>query len=177
VSSRTAVTRTIRLDGDTDKALSTLAEKERVSVNFLVNRALRKFIEWDVYAEKFGFLSLPASLITKMMSYLSEDEAKEMGRWAGQNLMKDFLTFWFKEVSITTLVKGFPSLESKYGKSFEYEEHVDGGKWTIILKHGRGIKWSIYYEEILRSVFDSLLKKEVRTEKTEDQVVARFSAV
>jgi len=177
VSSRTAVTRTIRLDGDTDKALSTLAEKERVSVNFLVNRALRKFIEWDVYAEKFGFLSVPASLITKMMSYLSEDEAKEMGRWAGQNLMKDFLTFWFKEVSITTLVKGFPSLESKYGKSFEYEEHVDGGKWTIILKHGRGIKWSIYYEEILRSVFDSLLKKEVRTEKTEDQVVARFSAV
>ena len=177
MSSRTAVTRTIRLDGDTDKALSTLAEKERVSVNFLVNRALRKFIEWDVYAEKFGFLSVPASLITKMMSYLSEDEAKEMGRWAGQNLMKDFLTFWFKEVSITTLVKGFPSLESKYGKSFEYEEHVDGGKWTIILKHGRGIKWSIYYEEILRSVFDSLLKKEVRTEKTEDQVVARFSAV
>ncbi len=177
MSSRTAVTRTIRLDGDTDKALSTLAEKERVSVNFLVNRALRKFIEWDVYAEKFGFLSVPASLITKMMSYLTEDEAKEMGRWAGQNLMKDFLTFWFKEVSITTLVKGFPSLESKYGKSFEYEEHVDGGKWTIILKHGRGIKWSIYYEEILRSVFDSLLKKEVRTEKTEDQVVARFSAV
>jgi len=73
-----------------------LAEKERVSVNFLVNRALRKFIEWDVYAEKFGFLSLPASMITKMMSYLSDEEAKEMGRWAGQNLVKDFLTFWFK---------------------------------------------------------------------------------
>src|SRR5436189_6468448 len=84
LASRTAVTRTIRLDGDTDRALSGLAEKERVSVNFLVNRALRKFIEWDVYAEKFGFLSLPASMITKMMSYLSDEEAKEMGRWPGR---------------------------------------------------------------------------------------------
>src|SRR5213595_3894053 len=88
-------------------------------------------------------------MITKMMSYLSDEEAKEMGRWAGQNLVKDFLTFWFKEVSVTTLVKGYPALESKYGKSFEYEEHVDGGRWTIILKHGRGIKWSFYYEELL----------------------------
>jgi len=112
-----------------------------------------------------------------MMSYLSDEEAKEMGRWAGQNLVKDFLTFWFKEVSVTTLVKGYPALESKYGKSFEYEEHVDGGRWTIILKHGRGIKWSFYYEELLRSVFEQLLKKEVKTERTEDQVVARFSAV
>jgi hypothetical protein len=177
LAGRTAVTRTIRLDGDTDRALSTLAEKERVSVNFLVNRALRKFIEWDVYAEKFGFVSMPASLITKMMSYLSDEEAKEMGRWAGQNLVKDFLTFWFKEVSVTTLVKGYPALESKYGKSFEYEEHVEGGRWTIILKHGRGAKWSYYYEELLRSVFEQLLKKEVKTERTEDQVVARFSAV
>ena len=177
MAGRTAVTRTIRLDGDTDRALSTLAEKERVSVNFLVNRALRKFIEWDVYADKFGFVSMPSSLVTKMMSYLSDEEAKEMGRWAGQNLVKDFLTFWFKEVSVTTLVKGYPALESKYGKSFEYEEHVEGGRWTIILKHGRGIKWSHYYEELLRSVFEQLLKKEVKTERTEDQVVARFSAV
>jgi hypothetical protein len=112
-----------------------------------------------------------------MMSYLSDEEAKEMGRWAGQNLVKDFLTFWFKEVSVTTLVKGYPALESKYGKSFEYEEHVEGGRWTIILKHGRGAKWSYYYEELLRSVFEQLLKKEVKTERTEDQVVARFSAV
>lgn len=177
MSNRTAVTRTIRLDGDTDKALTQLAEKERVSVNFLVNRALRKFIEWDVYAEKFGFISMPASLITKMMSYLTEDEAAEMGRWAGENLVKDFLIFWFKEVSLTTLVKGYPALDSKYGKAFEYEEHVDGGRWTIILKHGRGLKWSIYYEEILRSVFNSLLKKDVKTERTEDQVVARFAVV
>ena len=88
------------MDGDTDRALSTLVEKERVSVNFLVNRALRKFIEWDVYAEKFGFLSLPASMITKMMSYLTDEEAREMGRWAGQNLVKDFLSGLFLGVGI-----------------------------------------------------------------------------
>src|SRR5438034_11712109 len=105
-------------------------------------------------------------MITKMMSYLSDEEAKEMGRWAGQNLVKDFLTFWFKEVSVTTLVKGYPALESTRGKSFEYEEHVDGGRWRIILKHGRGLKGSLHYEEPLRSVLQPLLKQGVQTART-----------
>lgn len=169
------VTRTIRIDTDTDRFLREFSDKEGVSVNFLVNRALRRLVEWDVYAERFGIMALPAAMVTRMMQHLTEEEAADLGRWVGKYLLREFLTFWFKEVNLQTLVLGFPRLSSQYGKAFEYEEHVDAGRWTIILKHGNGMLWSIYYETLLKTAYLELVDTVIVTEKTENQVVARFS--
>src|SRR5438093_11735602 len=88
-----------------------------------------------------------------MMERLSNEEAADLGRWVGQNLIPEFITFWFKEVSLQAMVIGFPRLQSRYGRAFEYEEHVDGGKWTIILKHSACSKWYVIYEALLKIAF------------------------
>jgi len=170
-----SVTRTIRIERDVDDFLRKFGEREGVSVNLLVNKAIRRLVEWDIYAEKFGLVALPSSLIERMMERLSDDEASELGRWVGQNLIPEFITFWFKEVSLQAMVIGFPRLQSRYGRAFEYEEHVDGGKWTIILKHSAGSKWSVYYEALLKIAFRDMLQTDLLIEKTDNQVVARFS--
>ena len=170
-----SVTRTIRIDRDVDDFLRKFGDREGVSVNLLVNKAIRRLVEWDIYAEKFGLVALPSSLIERMMERLSDDEASELGRWVGQNLIPEFITFWFKEVSLQAMVIGFPRLQSRYGRAFEYEEHVDGGKWTIILKHSAGSKWSVYYEALLKIAFRDMLQTDLLIEKTDNQVVARFS--
>lgn len=170
----TSVTRTIRIDRDVDEFLRKFGERESVSVNLLVNKALRRLVEWDIYAEKFGLVELPARLIERIMEKLTEEEAREIGRWVGQKLLPEFITFWFKEVNMQSMVVGYPRLQSRYGGAFEYEERVKAGKWTIVLKHGGGAKWSAYYEEFLKTAFRDLLKTEITVEKSEDQVVARF---
>lgn len=170
-----SVTRTIRIDEEADKFLQGFAQEEGVSVNFLINRALRKYVQWDTYADKFGMVSLPGSLVAKIMDLLTEEEARELGRWVGQNLVKEFITFWFKEVSLRVLVKGYPQLTAQYGGAFEYEEHSEGGRWVLILKHGMGTKWSAYYEELFRAVFRDVFESDVKVETMENQVVVRFS--
>jgi len=170
-----SVTRTIRIERDVDDFLRKFGEREGVSVNLLVNKAIRRLVEWDIYAEKFGLIALPSSLIERMMERLTDDEASELGRWVGQNLIPEFITFWFKEVSLQAMVIGFPRLQSRYGRAFEYEERVDGGKWTIILKHSAGSKWSVYYEALLRTAFRDMLQTDLAIDKTDNQVVARFS--
>src|SRR2546426_8610446 len=110
-----------------------------------------------------------------MMERLTYAERPYSGRWAGKNLINEFITFWFKEVSLQAMVVGFPRLQSRYGRAFEYEEHVEGGKWTIIFKHGAGSKWSLYYEALLKTAFRDLLKTDLVIDKTDDQVVARFA--
>ena len=170
-----SVTRMIRIERDVDEFLRKFGDREGVSVNLLVNKAIRRLVEWDIYAEKFGLVALPASLIQRLMDHLTDEEAAELGRWVGRNNVPEFMTFWFKEVSMQAMVVGFPRLTSRYGRAFEYEEHVKDGKWTVILKHGSGAKWSIYYEALLKSSFEDLLKTEVTIEKTDDQVVARFA--
>jgi hypothetical protein len=175
VSPTSSVTRTIRIERDVDEFLRKFGEREGVSVNLLVNKAIRRLVEWDIYAEKFGLIALPSSLIERMMDRLTDEEAADLGRWVGKNLVPEFITFWFKEVSLQAMVIGFPRLQSRYGRAFEYEEQVNGGRWTIILKHSAGQKWSIYYEELLKTAFRDLLKTELQVERTDDQVVARFA--
>jgi hypothetical protein len=61
-----------------------------------------------------------------------------------------------------------------YGGHFEYEESTSGHVKTVVLKHGRGIKWSIHYGEWVRLAVEKLLGLKVETERTENQVIFRF---
>src|SRR2546422_446914 len=134
----------------------------------------RKLVEWDAYGEKFGFITLPSAMLIKLMDCLTDEEARELGIWAGKNLVKEYITFWFKEVTPETLLEGFPKLLAKYGRAFAYEELEEGDRRTIILKHGSGAKWSTFYEEAIRTAFRDHLKREVKVEKSENQVVVRL---
>ncbi len=72
-----SVTRSVRIEKDADERLRKLADQSDTSVNTLVNRALRKFVEWDAYGEKFGFVTFPGIILVKMMDLLTEEEATE----------------------------------------------------------------------------------------------------
>jgi len=84
-----SVTRSVRIEKDADERLRVLADQGDTSVNTLVNRALRKFVEWDAYGEKFGFVTMPNVILVKLMEYLTEEEAREIGGWAGKNLIRE----------------------------------------------------------------------------------------
>src|SRR6266498_5253156 len=100
-----SVTRSVRIEKDADERLRKLADQSDTSVNTLVNRALRKFVEWDAYGEKFGFVTVPGTMLVKLMDHLTDAQAQELGVWAGKNLLKEFITFWFKEVTPETLLE------------------------------------------------------------------------
>jgi hypothetical protein len=169
-----SVTRSVRIEKDADERLRQLASQGDTSVNTLVNRALRKFVEWDAYGEKFGFITLPSVILIKLMECLTDEEATALGVWTGKNLLKEYITFWFTEVTPETLLEGFPKLLSKYGRAFTYEELVEEDRRVIILKHSGGPRWSKFYEEAIRTAFHDLLQREVRVEASDNQVVVRF---
>jgi len=169
------VTRTIRIDRHVDDLLRRLSGQERVSVNHLVNRSLRKFVEWDNFADKFGVISMPTAMVLRMMESLSDEQARELGSWVGSNLVKEFLTFWFKEVSVHNVLTEYPRLTALYGRAFEYEERQEEGRWIIVLKHSAGRKWSVFYGALLRALFEDVARRDATVEETENQVVARFA--
>ena len=107
------------------------------------------------------------------MNYLSDDEVREYAQWVADNSVRDFVTFFFGEVTLQTLLKGLRLL-SDYGGHFDYEESTSGRVRTVVLKHGRGMKWSIHYEEWVRLAVEKLLGLKVETERTENQVIFRF---
>lgn len=176
--SRTAqLTRSVRIDRDVDEGLRRLAKEGGVSVNALSIRAIRRYAEWDSFAEKFGFVDMPSAIVGRMLEELTPEQLTELGSWAGSTLLREYVTFWFKEVNLETVLEACPRLLSKYGRLFAYEEREEGGRRTIIIKHEGGPVASAFYEQVIRSAFAELLKRQVTVERMENQVVARFGVV
>ena len=131
------MTRTLRLDEDVEAGIVEMAEREQFSFNLLANRALRKLVEWEDKASKFGFIQVPTSLVEKVFSILSDEEARELGREAGTNTLPEMVLFWFKKFNPENALKAMEMIGS-YGNAFRLQYTLDGETDTVVLKHDRG---------------------------------------
>jgi hypothetical protein len=173
VSGSRSVTRTLRLDEDVEAGIVEMAEREQFSFNLLANRSLRKLVEWEDKASKFGFIQVPTSIVEKVFSILTDEEARELGREAGTNTLPEMVLFWFKKFNPETSLKAMEMIGS-YGNAFRLQYTLDGDTDTVVLKHDRGPRVSAFYGELLGSLFKAMGAK-VETHETEGQVVATIT--
>ncbi|OLB46882.1 MAG: hypothetical protein AUG17_00535 [Crenarchaeota archaeon 13_1_20CM_2_53_14] len=167
-----SITRTVRIDEDVQDAIEHLAEQQNLSVNALVNKALRKFAFWDAALEKFEAIATPSQLLVKMMDYLSDQNAKELARSAGTNIAKELMQFMFKQVNLDSVLRHF-ELQGVHHVSIHFDHANEGDAHTIVMRHTMGPKWSIFYEELIRSLF-SELGIMIELERLDNQVTGRF---
>jgi len=85
-----SVTRTVRLDKDLDDAIQRRAEEEKITVNFLVNRTVRKLVEWDIPARKFGLVIAPEGLLSTLIDRYDDESCIGLGRASAREYIKPF---------------------------------------------------------------------------------------
>src|SRR5437879_12525970 len=135
-------TRSIRLEGDILLKLEELANQENVSISFIINKALRRHVEWEIYAEKFGFMMAFTAKMRRIYESLTDAEARELGRQSAKNEYSEFINFWFKKIDFDTTVKALEILRRDYARPFIFEHRSDGKLHTIIFKHNKGPRTS-----------------------------------
>jgi len=162
-------TRTIRLEGDILLKLEELAKQDNVSISFIINKALRRHVEWEIYAEKFGFMMVFTAKMRRIYESLTDEEARELGRQSAQNEYSEFINFWFKKIDFETTLRALEVLGSEYARSFKFEHSFDGKIHTIIFKHDRGPRTSAYYAEMAKILFNRFSLK-VETVESDQQL-------
>jgi len=150
-----------------------MAEEERVTVNSLVNRALRKLVDWDVYAEKFGVVSMTPWLALQIMEKQSVDEARELGNRVARQSARQAIETIFLDFTLANTLR-FLRLFGRYGGRFEFEDSTEGRKHVVLIRHGQGLKWSTYYEGILRGLLEDELGLSIKVQVSLDVCLARF---
>jgi len=167
-----SVTRTIRLDKELDEAIQRIAEDEKVTVNSLVNRSLRKFLDWDFHSDKLGVVGMPPWMSVELMGKCSADEARELGKRVA-TLTRPVIEAMFHEFTFPAVLK-FLRLWGRYEGRYAVEENAEGNGHLFLIRHDRGPKWSNFYEGFLRGLLQDGLGLAVKVRVTEDSCLVNF---
>ena len=158
----------LRLHSDVYERLKKEAKEKQISVSDIASQGIRRYVDWDLPAERFGQVSVPKPVIKLLYEKLDEDEAREVGRKQGE-AMAEFVTFYYKSASLEKYLDllDLQSIPSQVA----YEHTFNGKTHTIILRHNRGLRTSQSLGETLRVMMNSIGRL-ATIKETDEQVLA-----
>lgn len=152
-------TGTFRLDNQLLDGLKEEAEQKRTSLNTLVSQVLRSHAEFHTFASKGGLVSMPKTLLVRMMESLSEQEVIALSEHIAKNELKDTILL-MKGAYTPDTVMDFIESWTRVG-GFPFRHHVepnDDGKsrarHSFVMQHDMGARWSLYFVELFRFAFE-----------------------
>lgn len=166
--------RTIRIETEANDKVETLSREHHVSVDSLLNKAVRWYVDWELFAERVGLIQISPGLWKLLMNKLSDAEAREIGRNSGGDASVEFIRSYFHRFDLATVLESFKILGEQFMHTFRYAEFGDDERRTVVLNHKAGIRVSAYYAEVFRALCKRL-GIEVSVDESEDQIVATIT--
>lgn len=171
--SKKTSTITFRLDDDTIHRLRDLSKVQEVSTNTLVNQALKRFIDWDVYLPRSGFVILSKPVLKKLFDGMDEKSVVEIASTIGKEGIEDIALFMRGKVELTSFISWYEIL--MINSSVQISHLVDSGFHNMVLKHDLGKKWSLYQKTILELIFKELFHQNIELECDKNTVKVMFT--
>jgi hypothetical protein len=173
IRKRRSVLRVSRIPEDTDKLLQKDAEDKRTSVNALINSIFTKYVEWDRYAERFGYISIGKQLLESILLATDEGKLAKIGDELGGQLTRQFIMFWFKRVNLDTFL-AYVSMVCRYGGIAKYEMEMEGREYTITTIHELGLPWSHFLKHFIDQGLKANLGISAQFDVSTNSVIVRF---
>ncbi len=171
--SKKTSTITFRLDDDTIHRLRDLSKVQEVSTNTLVNQALKRFIDWDFYLPRSGFVILSKPVLKKLFDGMDTKSVVEIASTIGKEGIEDIVLFMRGKVELTSFISWYEIL--MINSSVQISHLVDNGFHNMVLKHDLGKNWSLYQKTILELIFRELFKKTIELECDKNTVRVMFT--
>src|SRR2546427_5735132 len=114
--------RTIPLDEEVVAIIAEQARQEHSSDIQVIQRAVDRYAHWHLWEEKFGFISVPSSMEHKLMSLLTDGQARELGRHLAETFARDFVRYVFKTPNLANVLAAFRYLARPYANLFSLQD-------------------------------------------------------
>lgn len=163
-----------RLDNVVLEKLRKESEKQGLSLNVLVNRILKRYMEWDVFESKVGMIPVAKPVLDSLFKKLSEKEVIDIAKKVGGEIVKDIATFMKGSMNLESFVSWFETRMNMSG--FDMNHDVRNDTHTYIIKHDLGKNWSLYHKTVLEIIFRDVLEKQVSVETDARMITLTFTA-
>jgi hypothetical protein len=165
VVAKKTVLRSIRISQESADLLEQDAQKKGLSFNALISTLIAKYVEWDRYAERFGFIMMTHEGHKNMLDLIDDEKVVEHATRMGARIPMEMTLFWFKRLNLQSFFS-FIALHSKYSKAYHYEIENEGRSHTLTFHHDLGPKYTIflrhYFDQAIRNIVGVAPKVDVR---------------
>ena len=154
-----SVTMTFRIDEHTMKLLRNESERRDISLNILVNHALKQFVEWDMYASKEGMIPVAKPVVSALFDKMTAQETIELASKVGHSAIHDIALFMQSKMDLQSFLSWF-EMKMK-NSSIEFSHRLVNYTHTYVMKHELGYNWSMYQKTLLQIMFGEIFEKQI----------------
>ena len=162
---------TFRMPVEVYSALRKQAKENRTSLNTLVNQVIYSHLFDDLPRVRQMLVTLPTPVFAEMLSRLSEEDVRELGRLSAEGVMKSAVLGRYGQITADSIIDTL-RITAERGGLGTFSEKLDDRE-IVTLRHELGYKGSLFFAvqiEILSQMAG--IKPEI--EKTEEAVVVQF---
>ena len=152
-------TATFRIDSQVLDYLNEESGQKRTSLNTLVSQILLSHAEFHTFASRAGMVSMPKTLLMRLMDRLSPKEVIELSEYVALNELKDTVLLMKTHYDETTLLQFIESWARAGGYPYRCvtKDHDGHSKTTsFVIQHDMGERWSLYFVELFKFAFEQL---------------------
>jgi hypothetical protein len=168
--------RTIRVSSEAVESLDRMAAERGITFNALVNRMMRKFAEFDIFAEKLDFVTLPRETLRSILESADSKTLERIGHQIGERVPSEISFFFFKELGFPVFLKHLENMASYY-KLGAVECARNNRHVVVAFHHDLGINWSLFLSGYLCQAAKNITGVEPTCEASPGLVSLRFKDV
>lgn len=164
---------TFRLDEDLIERLRAESKNREISTNTLVNQALKRFLEWDMYQTKIGLVSINKPVFVEIFEKFTQKEIIKIASHVGKNEVRDIALFMKGKIDLDSFISWFEM--RMMNSSVQVSHSIEKDIHTYVMKHDLGKNWSIYHKTILELIFEEFLNKKIDVKYNKNMISFQFS--
>jgi hypothetical protein len=131
------------------------AGARNISPNTLVNQILKRFAEFERFAERINTVQVSGAIFRNLLSGVEEGTVIEVAKSTGSSIPQAFVNSKGDKVAEDSLVD-YLRLSSTYSRLFEFNENENLENHLITLVHEFGLNWSIFLVHYLTAMFEQV---------------------
>lgn len=164
-----------RIDRGVTQKLQEKAGEENISLNGLINRVLKKYVEWDIYFQsKAGMVPISKPVVKEIFDNLNTEEVIRIATNVAKKAVYDTALFMKGGKMDPDIFLSWFLLRMQNCSEILKSPEEKGGTNTYVLKHDLGENWSLYHKTVVESIFLEILHKPIHISNTESTITLKI---
>jgi hypothetical protein len=161
---------TYRLPARMVEELETEADEKQISQNVLVKQIVEKYLQWDRFASKIGMIPVPKNLLMTLGDDMKDMDINKIVD-AIVPVISESVLFMKGNYDLKRCIEALEDYMKASGMKSDHR--MEGNIHHFIIQHELGMKWSLFTEMLLKSVFNEFVPdKDLKCKLTDKTVIA-----